>query len=294
MRNLNTIIIVFSLVLTTAAEARWYPGKFLGRRNNFSSPKQSKPAQNQHAEQAQVEQQVRPEVATPPPESRLEAQGTETQQAQIEQKEEGKTGYIPGRWFGNTFQYKDRLGNFRIPTEKIIADKDSSFKNAQGQEVEYQKGDILFKVGNFGWFKASKDSEKIDDGSITKAQTERAQKILEFSQQNIGKQVGGGYCNGLPEKAAGPRISDWGQNLGTVSAGHKVTVALSPGQILDWNRANFGNVFTSDKHYAIVEKVYADGSIDILHQNMGGKHYVVRNHINPTTMLGGSMVVYQP
>lgn len=86
----------------------------------------------------------------------------------VEKSEPSVTKYVPGRWMGGVFQYKDANGNWIKPESfKIATDKDPLvFLNKAGEKVPYEVGDVLFKSKDFGWFKSSKDSPKVEDEMV--------------------------------------------------------------------------------------------------------------------------------
>ena len=115
----------------------------------------------------------------------------------------------------------------------------------------------------------------------------RGEQVLAAAQACAGKSVGSGDCYAFVGHVTS---GHFGTPIGTYSSGR--TFRLLPGHVLHMRGFNFGNMYGAN-HYAIVETVHEDGTITILHQNMGGATWVVRNRIRPSTM-SGSMQVYQP
>jgi uncharacterized protein YkwD len=76
--------------------------------------------------------------------------------------------YVLGRWVDDEFQYQTGNGEWAKPTQVKVADEKDplTFLNAAGEKVTYEVGDVLFKVGERGWFKAKKDSPKIEDPMV--------------------------------------------------------------------------------------------------------------------------------
>lgn len=76
--------------------------------------------------------------------------------------------YVKGQWVDDVFEYQTADGQWAKPTEvKVATEKDPMvFLNAAGSEVKYEVGDVLFKVGERGWFKAKKDSPKVEDPMV--------------------------------------------------------------------------------------------------------------------------------
>ncbi len=85
-----------------------------------------------------------------------------------ENKQIATTQYVPGRWVDGAFQYKGAGDRWSAPSALRVA-KDSDphvFVNADGETVEYETGDVLFRVEGMGWFKADKNSPKTGDPMV--------------------------------------------------------------------------------------------------------------------------------
>lgn len=75
--------------------------------------------------------------------------------------------YVVGRWAGDSFEYKTADGWATPAGVHVATDKDPmAFQNADGVVVHYEVGDILFRIEGMGWFKAIKDSPKIEDPMV--------------------------------------------------------------------------------------------------------------------------------
>lgn len=93
--------------------------------------------------------------------------------AQAEKKAQGRdkvakegvsANYVKGRWAGDGFEYKTADGWAAPAAVHVATEKDPmAFQNADGVVVNYEVGDILFRIEGMGWFKAVKDSPKIED-----------------------------------------------------------------------------------------------------------------------------------
>jgi len=158
------------------------------------------------------------------------------------------------------------------PDQKFVLRADSETKADHDAVATYVLRDDAFSLEN--------------ESSEPRFRT-RAENVLTSAKGCAGRSIGSGDCYAFVAGVTGGRF---GTPIGTYSARNRF--ALRPGHILHMTGFNFGNMNGSN-HYAIVETVYTDGSITILHQNMGGANYVVRNRIYPGGM-GGQMVVYQP
>lgn len=77
------------------------------------------------------------------------------------------TQYSKGRYLNGEFQYLDSNGKWKEPLAAYRTEKPGSFLNAEGQEIEYQSGDTLFKVSGSGWFKASSDIPELTQADLT-------------------------------------------------------------------------------------------------------------------------------
>ncbi len=119
--------------------------------------------------------------------------------------------------------------------------------------------------------------------------TERAAALVALGVANLGRRVGGGDCYAFVRGISGGSFGKLVGSLHDVLSGRLV---LSPGQILHMQNFNFSGVHGSN-HYGMVEKLHEDGSFTMLHQNMSGRTYVVRNRIHPGSM-SGSLRIYQP
>jgi uncharacterized protein YkwD len=58
------------------------------------------------------------------------------------------------RFSNGEFQYLTPEGKWKTASAYYKADKNGTFLNSEGENVEYSKGDIIFKKGDLGWFKA--------------------------------------------------------------------------------------------------------------------------------------------
>lgn len=79
------------------------------------------------------------------------------------------TGYMAGRWVdGTLFEYQTTEKEWASPAAvKVATDKDpGEFLNAAGEKVKYEVGDVLFRIEGRGWFKAKKDSPKVEDEMV--------------------------------------------------------------------------------------------------------------------------------
>lgn len=139
-------------------------------------------------------------------------------------------------------------------------------------------------------------------------------KIRDFSQRNLGKQVGKGECWDLADQAlnAVPAVTyhknqgpdadyKWGDVAAIYNPG-SVKGSLRPGQILQFRNAKFSwrqgssNVTRTARHHtAVVSAVSNDGKdICVLHQNSGGVRNVQYGYYRIAALTEGTVWGYSP
>lgn len=270
------------LCVSHYAEARWYPGKFLGNRNQQrTQPSNRNSNTNNTLQSHQVQPPITEEHNTEAKQEnfRLTALNSELAVTADSAKDESDTAKF--RWFGSQFQYKDVNGKWGTPSASYITEKEGSFytDDSETETVKYNDEDVLFRVGK-KWYRAEK--EKI-------VKIDRAKAIVEMARADLGLWLPGGACFAPVRKYIGGHPPE-SMNIGVFSR-NNTSIKLAPGQIMKWHNAHFGHVHGAS-HWSIIESVNDNGTINIIHQNMNGSP-MIRQTVNPYTM-GGSFTVYQP
>lgn len=75
--------------------------------------------------------------------------------------------YSKGRYLNGEFQYLDSSGKWKEPLAAYKTEKSGTFLNAEGETVNFEKGDTLFKLPNSGWFKASSETPHLTEADLT-------------------------------------------------------------------------------------------------------------------------------
>jgi len=99
-------------------------------------------------------------------EHQLSRQGQSSNRPQESQTETSRN-YSKGRYLNGEFQYFDSNGKWKEPLAAYRTKKPGSFLNAEGQTIQYEPGDTLFKVSGSGWFKASSDIPELTQADLT-------------------------------------------------------------------------------------------------------------------------------
>jgi hypothetical protein len=144
--------------------------------------------------------------------------------------------------------------------------------------------------------------------------------VLKFCNANMGKKVGNGQCAVLNDQALTyakakrlpPTGSDadyvWGKKIATFSVSSKTGYgSILPGDMLQFRNATFYRKITASNgswksysksaahHSAVVHSIGVKGMfLYALHQNSGGKLYVVKGWYDMRYLTAGYVWVYRP
>lgn len=130
-----------------------------------------------------------------------------------------------GRFFEDTFQYRDKTGNWKSAALYYRTEKPGTFLNNQGETITYSKGDILFKVQGSGWF-------RFEEVELTEVE----RLVIQFTNEERVKR-------GLPALKVSPRLQDLSrQKARNMARSQNLSHGVSPrppgGENIAWNQAN--------------------------------------------------------
>jgi hypothetical protein len=144
------------------------------------------------------------------------------------------------------------------------------------------------------------------------------QKVLDFSRENIGKQVGDGECFTFAAaalKAAGAKLdfkhhpgpgdAVWGDRVYTLEVKNGALVEnkakgqrVQPGDIIQFRDTTFAGAdysLSAVQHSAVVSAVGADGKeLTVLHQNWNDKRTVQQTVFRLKDLKKGWVRIYRP
>jgi len=123
-----------------------------------------------------------------------------------------------------------------------------------------------------------------------------AEKVLEFSKNNLGKKVERGECWDLANSALNYAKADWKPLYDFGDKFDYKKQNLKPGDILQFTNVKF--IFANGsssfpKHTAIVYKTNKQ-QLTLLHQNFNNKKYVDTLSINLDNIKNGKIEAYRP
>lgn len=72
-----------------------------------------------------------------------------------------------GRYLNGRFQYLDSQQKWREPLTSYRTENSGTFLNAEGETIQYEKGDLLFKVSGKGWFKVGSDIPRLTEEDLS-------------------------------------------------------------------------------------------------------------------------------
>jgi hypothetical protein len=144
-------------------------------------------------------------------------------------------------------------------------------------------------------------------------------ELWQYSQANLGRQVGDGQCAELPNVALryygaatfsdlGPSAGSdvdyvWGDLVNVVTPAQPRLINVLPGDVIQfanadfrWSTGNNGYYTSIDTHHtAVVQAVSADGAnVCVFQQNASGKLYVTYGFFEVSGITRGVLHVYRP
>lgn len=141
-------------------------------------------------------------------------------------------------------------------------------------------------------------------------------KVLSYVQGRIGSKVGSGECVDLVVTPLMKNRAEWdmrfnyGQRIATGdSSGHftREGFEIEPGDIIKFHNVRLQEIRITEElylskyhrlgyplHVAVVEKVISRNMIQILHQNVYKKRFVIRETIYLAALNKGYYLIYRP
>ncbi|NBX75607.1 MAG: hypothetical protein EBQ92_03570 [Proteobacteria bacterium] len=171
---------------------------------------------------------------------------------------QAQSNYFKGRWNDGKFEYLDSQDDW-IKAKAAYRTTDSgTFLDIDGNTVEYQKGDVLFKGIDDGWYKARKETPVIseEDPAVPNPQntelSETEKLVIKYTNEERMKR-------GLPALKVSSNLLNLSRQKSTNMArsqnlSHGVSPRPAGGENIAWNQANAREVvrswMNSDGHRA--------------------------------------------
>jgi len=170
-----------------------------------------------------------------------------------------KTGDVSkGRYLNGKFQYLDSQQKWKEPLTSYRTEKSGTFLNAEGETIEYEKGDVLFKVSDQGWFKVGSDIPRLTEEDLSLPNpneivlTPLEKEIIRLTNQERLRR-------GLPALQVSPQLQNLSrqksQNMARLrNLNHSVSPRPPGGENIAYNQATAAAVvrswMNSDGHRA--------------------------------------------
>lgn len=128
------------------------------------------------------------------------------------------------------------------------------------------------------------------------ARAEAIANVVKFVENNKGKKVGDGECWTLADEAY--KAARVNRPSGDIRVWGRVVEwedeDLKPGDIVEFESANFGNFRTAEFHTAVITKPgRRKGSFEVHHQNWGADKNVTIFEFNLKELTEGKVIVYR-
>jgi hypothetical protein len=169
-----------------------------------------------------------------------------------------QANYFKGRWAEGKFEYLDSQDNWIKAKAAYRTTESGTFLDIEGNTVEYQAGDVLFKGTDDGWYKARKETPVVseEDPAVPNPQntelSETEKLVIKYTNEERMKR-------GLPALKVAPNLLNLSRQKSTNMArsqnmNHGVSPRPPGGENIAFNQANAREVvrawMNSDGHRA--------------------------------------------